>query len=243
LHIFIWQKYYNQDLTYSLNPGHLWFLANIFIYVILLSPVFFYLKRNENGKFVRGLKNLFRNPLGLLLIVISFVLEAILVQPEAFELYYMNLHGFLLGLIAFFFGYCCVLVGDTFWHTILTWRWLFFTVGVILFTVRLIVFELKAPNFLMAVESNMWIFTVFGFAYRYLNKPSKTLSYLSQGAYPIYIVHMIFLYLGSFWILPLEISTAAKFILIIAFTFAGCFAMYELLIRRVNFLRPLFGLR
>ena len=33
LHILLWQKYYNQDIGYSTHLGHLWFLANIFIYV------------------------------------------------------------------------------------------------------------------------------------------------------------------------------------------------------------------
>src|SRR5436190_7351764 len=45
--IFILQRYYHQALNYIPNPGHLWFLGNIFIYVILLLPVFFYLKKNE----------------------------------------------------------------------------------------------------------------------------------------------------------------------------------------------------
>jgi len=58
IHLFIWQQYYKQDMIYSPNPGHLWFLGNIFIYVILLSPVFFYLKKNENGTINRWLKKL-----------------------------------------------------------------------------------------------------------------------------------------------------------------------------------------
>ena len=62
IHFLIWQKYYSQDLTYALTRSHLWFLANIFIYVIVLSPVFFYLKRRGNGRISRALKNLFRNP-------------------------------------------------------------------------------------------------------------------------------------------------------------------------------------
>ncbi|MBE9509813.1 MAG: serine hydrolase [Bacteroidetes bacterium] len=243
IHILIWQKYYRQDIIYSPNPSHLWFLANIFIYVILLSPLFFYFKRNKNGKIVRWLNNLFRNPLGLLLIVVFFILEAVLVKPETYETYSMTLHGFLLGLLAFLFGFCFVISGKTFWQTILKWRWLFLSIAVILFLVRLIEFQLKAPNYLMAIESNMWIFTVFGFAYKYLNHPSKTLSYLSQGAYPIYIIHMIFLYLGSFLIFPLGIPTVLKFVLTVAFTGIGCFALYDLVIKRVSFLRPLFGLK
>ncbi len=243
LHLIIWQKYYHQDITYSPNPGHLWFLANIFIYVIVLSPVFFYLRKNENSRVNRWLKKLFSNPVGLLLIPVCFILEVICVKPEIYEMYAMTLHGFLLGLLAFLFGFCCTIIGNTFWQTILKWRWLFLSFAITLFTVRLIEFQLKAPNYLMAIESNMWIFAAFAFAYKYLNHPSKTLRYLSQGAYPIYIIHMIFLYLGSFLILPLSIPTTAKFILIVMFTSIGCFTLYDLIIKRVGFLRPLFGLK
>ena len=115
--------------------------------------------------------------------------------------------------------------------------------AVILYSVRLVVYQLKAPDYLMAVESNFWIFAAFGFANKYLNRPSKALSYLSQGAYPIYIIHMIFLYLGSLLILPLDLPTILKFISIVASTSIGCFALYDLIIKRVRFLRPIFGLK
>ncbi len=242
IHILIWQQYYNQDIVFAPHQGHLWFLKNIFVYVIALSPVFFYLRKHKNGSINRWLKKLFSNPLGLLLIVAAFMLEAVLVNPESYEMYALTWHGFFLGMLAFLFGFTFVLSGETFWPTILKWRWLFITLALTLFVNRYVQFELKAPNYVMAIESCMWIFAVFGFGYKYLNHPSKTLSYLSQGAYPIYIIHMIFLYLGSVLILPLEIPTLVKFILVIAFTFIGCFALYEL-IRRVPFLRPLFGLK
>jgi len=110
------------------------------------------------------------------------------------------------------------------------------------YLIRYFVFDLKTPNYAMSAESTMWIFAVFGFAFRYLNRPSKTLYYLSQGAYPIYIIHMVFLYLGSALILPLDIPVYFKFILLVVSTITGSFAWYEI-IRRVNFLRPLFGLQ
>ena len=243
LHVFLWQKYYNQDLNYSLQQGHLWFLANIFIYVVLFSPLFTYLNRNENSKITQWLKSIFGNPLGLLLIFVAFALEAVLVKPDIFELYALTWHGFFLGMLAFFFGFCFILSGAAFWHIMLSWKWLFFALAGILFIIRLSVFDMKAPVYLTSIESNFWIFTAFGFAYRYLNRPGKALSYLSQGAYPIYIVHMLFLYLGAYLILPLDIPTFSKFILVVLFTFAGCLAMYDLLIKRVNFLRPFFGLK
>ena len=243
IHILLWQKYYSQDISYMPNPSHLWFLGNVFIYVLLLLPLFFYLKRNENGAVVRWFKKIFSNPLSLLLVAIPFILEAVLVNPEAFELYAMTTHGFVLGLVAFLIGFCFVISGDSFFKTVLKWRYLFLLIAFLLYIIRIVAFELKAPNYLLAIESCNWIFTLFGFAYKYLNQPSKALSYLSQAAYPIYITHMVFLYLSSFLIFPLEIPSVFKFVLIIAFTSVGCFVFYEFVIKRIRILRPLFGLK
>lgn len=243
LHLLVWQKYYKQDISYSLQVSHLWFLANIFIYVLVLSPLFFYLKKNESGKVSRGLKRLFGTPLGLLSIIGVFVMEAMLLQPETFETYSMTLHGFLLGLLAFLFGFIIVHSGEAFWKMVSKWRWLLLLMAAALYTFRLIEFDLLAPNYLKAIESNLWIFTFFGLAYRYLNHPGKALSYLSQAVYPVYILHMIFLYVGSYLIVPLEISALVKLSLVLAFTFVGSFACYELIVRRVTFLRPVFGLK
>ena len=243
LHLFLWQKYYYQDIAYSIQVSHLWFLANIFIYVLVLSPLFFFLKKKEDGRILRGLKRLFGSPWGLLLIVAAFVMETVLVSPETYETYSMTLHGFLLGLLAFLFGFVGVQTGVAFWQTVKKWRWVFLLLAVALFVFRLIAFDLLAPNYLKAIESNMWIFSAFGFGYRYLNRPGKNLAYLSQAAYPIYILHMFFLYMGSYLIVPLGIPTPLKLVLVTAFTLTGCFAFYELVIRRVRFIRPLFGVK
>jgi peptidoglycan/LPS O-acetylase OafA/YrhL len=243
LHLLVWQKYYNQDISYSLQVSHLWFLANIFIYVLVLSPLFFYLKKHESGKFSRILKMLAGTLPGLLIMMGVFVIEAILLKPESFETYSMTLHGFLLGLLAFLFGFIIVHAGEAFWKIVSKWRWLLLLLASALYTFRLAEFELMAPNYLKAVESNLWIFTIFGFGYRYLNHPGKALSYLSQAAYPVYILHMIFLYVGSYLIVPLELPALVKLILVLASTFIGSFAIYEFIIKRIHFLRPLFGLR
>jgi surface polysaccharide O-acyltransferase-like enzyme len=108
--------------------------------------------------------------------------------------------------------------------------------------IRYTVFHLEAPDILAAAESTFWIFSALGFGYRYLNRPGKALSYLSQAAYPVYILHMIFLYAGSSVILPLDIPPLLQLILVTCITAAGCMLTYEL-IRRVSFLRPLFGLK
>jgi glucans biosynthesis protein C len=241
--LFILQYFYKWGLSYSYNPGHLWFLGNIFAYVLILSPVFFYFKNNENGKVVQFIKRMFSTPLGLLPVVGAFVLEVLILQPNPYELYAMTWHGFALGLLAFFFGFCFALSGEGFSQMIYRWRWFFLVTAVVLYVLRITVFELRVPGYLLVTESDCWIFSVFAFGFRYLNRGGKTLAYLSQAAYPVYILHMIFLYLGSLLIFPLSLPVQVKFLLVLLFTLTACFLTYEFVIRRINIIRPLFGVK
>jgi hypothetical protein len=242
LHMFIFQKFYNLPLGYYPHQGHLWFLGNIFVYVILLSPLFYFLKKNENGKIKKTLSKIMSNPSIPLLISLFFIIEVMLVKPQQFALYAQTWHGFFNGFLAFLLGFILVYSGKSFLETVLKWRGLYIGIAIIMYSIRLVVFGTEAPGYLMAIESNFWIFGIFGFAYKYLNKPSTTLNYLSQAAYPIYIIHMFVLYAGAMFIVPLEIPVMLKFLSIVAFTGLVCYLIYEFLIRRSGFLKPLFGL-
>ncbi len=243
IHMFFFQQYYDMPLSYFPHAGHLWFLGNIFCYVLLLSPVFFYLKKTEESLFTKGLTMFMSNPLGPLSITVFFVAEVLILKPQIYTLYAQTWHGFYLGLLAFFFGFLLVYSGKVFWQTVLKWRWAYLLIAVVLFTIRLIMFNTNAPGYLTAIESNLWIFSVFGFSYKYLNRPGRTLTYLSQAAYPVYIIHMFVLYAGAMLILPLQIPVILKFILVVGFTFSLCYLIYEFMIRKIILLRPLFGLK
>tara|TARA_B100000614_G_scaffold47893_1_gene40894 strand:- start:26123 stop:27190 length:1068 start_codon:yes stop_codon:yes gene_type:complete len=243
LHMFIFQKYYNMPFDYFPHVGHLWFLGNIFAYVLLLTPLFYVLKKHEKSWFAEILNKTMSNPFGPLLMILFFMMEVLWVKPALFTVYAETWHGFLLGLLAFFFGFLIMFSGRGSWQTLLKWRWLYILIAAILYTLRITFFEANAPGYLQAIESNLWILGFFGMSYRYLNRPGKVLNYLSKAAYPVYIVHMFALYLGAMIILPLQIPVMLKFLLIVAFTLILCYAIYELLIRRLRILRPLFGLK
>jgi glucan biosynthesis protein C len=242
IHLVIWRSFYDMNQVYTWAPGHLWFLGNIFCYVVVLSPLLFFLKKNESGKFVSGLKSILSQPWGLLLVLGAFIAEVLLVNPIPFERYAMNWHGFFIGLLAFFFGFCFVLTGEPFWMMIRRWRGLFLTLAIGLYAARMIQFGALIPGYLLATESLSWILSVFAFGSIYLTKPGKMLAYLSEAAYPVYILHMVFLYLGSTWIFPLAIPVQLQFLLVLLITLGGCLGTFEL-VRRVNVLRPLFGLK
>lgn len=243
LHIYIWQRYYHFDIAYLPGPGHLWFLGNLFVYVIVFAPIFFYLKRQEHGQLMRWMKKIFSSPLGILLMMGVFIAEVLLIDPMPFEMYAMTWHGFVLGLLAFFFGFCFVSCGVTFWPMILKWRWLFLAFAITFFIIRITYFQSSAPTYMLSIESNCWIVSFFAFAYKYFNHPSSLLRYLSRAAYPFYILHMIFLYLGSYFIFPLAIDVRIQFVLVLLATIIGCFLTYEFFIRRIAFIRLLFGLK
>lgn len=240
IHTYIFQLYYDKAVEYSPSVGHLWFLMNICIYISQVIG-FAFLDPNFDYKFFNFFRNMLKNPYAIYLFLIPFILEAQLINPEFFSLYVGTGHGFVLGMFAFFFGFLFVAIGEAFWNAVDKTKTVSLIVAGSLYFVRLFFFELNNPNYLMAVESMSWIFALFGFGHKYLNKPSRILSYLSQSVYPVYIIHMIFLYLGAYLILPLGLPLGVNLFMIIVFTFITCYGTYEIL-RRVNFIRPMFGL-
>lgn len=242
LHVWLRNQYYHWDLVYAWDPGHLWFLGNISVYVLILSPLFYGMIRHRKSKLVNAIRRVLSTPAGLLVVILAFVAEAEGLNPRPFELYAMTLHGFLLGLLAFFFGFCFMLSGEGFTKMMVRWRWVFLSLVLLMFLIRLNITGVNTPAYRMAIESCMGVFTVLAFGFRYLNHGNKALRYLSEAAYPVYILHMIFLYLGSYLFFPMTIPAGLQFLLVLVFTLGGCLLTYEG-IRRVTLLRPLFGLK
>jgi glucans biosynthesis protein C len=105
--------------------------------------LFYYLKKNESGRFVSGLRKLMSTPVGLLPVFGVFVAEAIILKPYPFERYAMTTHGFVLGMLAFLVGICFMLSGEGFWNMIVKWRWLFLGASIALFAVVRVLFGLR----------------------------------------------------------------------------------------------------
>jgi len=242
LYMFILQSHFKMNLNYVPHPGHLWFLGNIFAYVLLLSPLFFYLIKNPTSGIAIQFKKIFATPLGLLIPAIVMIAEAEILNPRPFELYAMTWHGFFLGLFAFFFGFCFVYAGLPFRKMIERWWFLWLILAMASFIYRSFFLKLAVSNWMLSLESLLWVMSMLAMAGKLFHQPSKTLSYLSEAAYPIYILHMIFLYEGSHLFFNLDLPAPVIFLLVLIFTLVGCFATFEL-IRRIKLLRPLFGLK
>ncbi|MEM8948046.1 MAG: acyltransferase family protein [Pseudomonadota bacterium] len=242
------QLYYGEPIAYQPNFGHLWFLANIVLYVLLLMPLFVYQKTNPDNGLARFLDKLLSSSWGLLLFPLPLVIEAVLVNPDHFSGYSISLHGlptvhgFWYGLVCFTLGFLLVSRGDPFWRAVERIRYGALAIAALLFLLRLLVFKLyEAPNGLIALESGFWLLAILGYGSLYLNRPSGLLSYLNKAVFPVYIVHLPVLFGLAYVLFPLDLPALVKLVLLLVGTLALSLLLYEI-VRRLLWLRPLFGM-
>ena len=248
---YIYAQYYQEvgasfgiRAVYLPNPGHLWFLANIFVYVLVFLPVFTYFKNRPDNLILRTVSRMLQWPGAIFLFALPIMLEAWLVNPDFYSAYAMTAHGFWLGLLCFFIGYVFIAVNDVFWSAVADTRRIALVLGLILFLTRFLYFAFEnVPNWLTALESMSWMLAILGFGSIYLNKPSSLLRYLSKAVYPVYIIHLPIQYALSYWLLPSPVAPYWKLLALFTGTLILCLLIYELILKRINWIRPLFGMK
>lgn len=232
------------DAEYTLNFGHLWFLLNIYLYVVWLLSTMVYLKRRPDNAFLRRVSMVIRWRFGLFLFALPLMLEAWLTRPEFFALYIDNVHGWVMGLICFFIGFLFIATQEVFWPAVARIRWSALAAASSVYLVRLLVFELQGePPWLTAFESMSWMLAILGFGSLFLNRPSRGLSYLSKAVYPAYIIHLPVQFTIAYFVLPLSLSAYSKLTVMLAGTFGISLLLYEYMLRRSKWIRPLFGMK
>ena len=88
-----------------------------------------------------------------------------------------------------------------------------------------------------------WTLALLGLGRRFLNFNSKLRSYSNEAVLPFYILHHSVIYVVGFYVVQWSSSVGTKFFVISIVSFGIIMAIYELLIRRVNILRFLFGMK
>lgn len=171
--------------------------------------------------------------------------QSLLLQPGEYVRYVFSWHGIVYGFLLFLVGFIIISVQEDFWPAAENARWAALLVAFGLYLTRLLVFDLDeaaVPFSLLGLESVSWMLAIRGFASRYLNKPSPQLRYLSTAVYPVYIVHYPVQCGFALIIFALPIPAGFKFLLLITAVFAVSLLLFEL-IRRVKYIRPLFGIK
>ncbi len=95
---------------------------------------------------------------------------------------------------------------------------------------------------LHTVNTWAWCLTVFAWAAKYLNKPSRRLAYFNQSVYPFYIVHQTIILVVLWYVRSWNLWWPIKLLGLTAVTFAGCWATFEVM-KRTKLTRALFGIK
>jgi len=96
----------------------------------------------------------------------------------------------------------------------------------------------------LAADFYLWatILCVLGWSHHRLNRPWPWLAWAGEQVYPWYVLHQTVIIVLVFWLAPLQLRAPVEAALLVAGTLLGCWGLTAM-IRRIAWLRPLFGLK
>ncbi len=255
-----WPQYLDFGSDFSIiTPtwNHLWYVVYLLVYTLLLAPFVRPLARMMAGPGERVTARLFHGPGGILMLTLGLMLPHVVILytldplfPTTHALvndWAQHAHNVLLLMTGF------LLAKDrNFWNAVHRALPLVLTLAIALGAAQTWVRfhrDLMSDTAWMVYEAGrtlyawMAILSLLGLAQRYLNRPSKALTYMTEAIFPWYILHQTITVMAGYWLTRQGLSVWVEAPLVILATFGGCALLHELVIRRVGFLRPVFGLK
>ncbi|WP_418502229.1 acyltransferase family protein [Flagellimonas sp.] len=236
----------------NLSWHHLWFLPYLLLFSWVLSPLFIYL-RNHGTKFIDGVKRMLQKPLRIYLFVIPLYFVEALVEP-----FFPVTHALvddwftiIFNIILFFYGFVLIATGNIFWESLPQLKHKALVIGIVAFSGQVIIWLLFEDGYvihftealLKVVNIWSWILVLFAYAAQYLNRPSKGLAYANRAVYPFYILHQTVTVGIAYYLMDLDWGLLPKAFLLIVGTFGISWLIYDIVILRIPWLHPLFGLK
>ncbi len=248
---------------------HLWYLEFLFIYSLILLPLFARSKK-LGISYLSKLSIHFEKPWALF-----FLFLPISAVAAAFEI--IGLGGLrVMGgwdpisyLLFFSYGYL-IFSNEKIGETIKKYSPIYLSVAIILtallldsrFGVNLKIpgltrYDLLNDGALLPINQSLWvavqalrgllgwcwIIGLLGLGRRFLNFNNKFLGYGNEAVLPFYILHHTVIYIIGYYVIQWSGNIGSKFFIISITSFTIIMAIYEILIRRFNLLRFLFGMR
>ena len=241
----------------ELNFFHLWFLVYLFVFSIASVPLL--------GAWVKGGTSIisriaayFHKPWALVLFVVLplAVADAFLSQDNFFGSRSSSGGWSIVAYIQFFiFGYL-IFSNPRIMESIKKMGWLALGSACVTAALLLTVFfdylvnpgdHFGTPMYILAMTLeaiNTWSFliAILALAGNVLNRSNKFLNYANEAVLPFYILHQTVIVSIGYYIIPLGMGVGLKYLIISSTSFVAIMAIYEL-VRRVNVLRFLFGMR
>lgn len=245
-----WPKQAFDGAEFGITWNHLWYLPYLFTYTALVALTL-PLWKSAAGQRLRAAFNGLRGWKLLLLPVVPLLVFTVLLAsrfPATHNLV-RDFHLHSLYFTMFLYGY---------WMGVDTGVWkelerlrrvsLALAVAVIAAFIALRAgMKSPPPGLLMDTLRMLYLWlavaTILGHGHRHLNRPWPWLRWANESVYPWYVLHQTLIIAGVTLLAPFALGPVVEPALLVALTLLGCWLLTDGLIRRVNILRPLFGLK
>jgi glucan biosynthesis protein C len=236
---------------------HLWFLGFLFAFSLIALPLFQWLKKDKGHPFVEWLGQLGEKRGGILVFILPLILIQLLLRP-----YFPQEHDwadFIFTLFFFIFGYI-FFADERFARAIRRDWWLMLILGILstlFFFVAgyagLAVEWMEAPGTstpgfyllwsMWAINSWCWTMFMLYIGMRYLDFTNKWLEYGQETIVPFYLFHQPVIIVIAFFVVQWDTGITLKLLVVVLGSLLVSLALVELLVKRVNLLRRLFGMK
>jgi peptidoglycan/LPS O-acetylase OafA/YrhL len=228
------------------TPAHLWFILFLFVFSLVALPLFLYLKRRDSGKRFTGWLAAFCSlPGAIFLFAIPLFILYRLIDFYPSPLYFIAY--FILGFI---------LVADArFEKAIDRHKAIALVIGPVLFLFVNYFERVGYPGdvpswfvpllvaYIVGFAPWFFVIAILGYGRQFLRSRNNFLRYTGEASYPYYILHQTIIVIVGFYVVQWQLGVAAKYLIILAATIAVTALLYDLLIKRFNLLRFLFGMK
>jgi len=236
----------------AIIPMHLWYLVLLFLFSLIALPLLLPGKK-EGKSLISRMATSFQKPWALLLLFIPLGAVAILADVAGLDwTRQMGSWDILSYLLFFIYGYL-IFSNTQIQAAIGRYRTAALIAALVLAVTGLyiqygIALTYNVPIWIGSrtfdgLRAWCWIIAILGFGSRYLNFNNRFLGYGNEAVLPFYILHQTIILIIGFFVVQWSMGIAPKYFIIASTSFVAIMVIYELLVRRINILRFLFGMR
>jgi len=234
----------------NLSWHHLWFLAYLFVFSLLLLPLFRYLRREEKKSVISGIAGFLSRPGTIYLLAVPLIVYNVFLLPiygSGNQTLISDWRNFLFYITVFFFGF--LMVSDSrITQVIYRNRYVsLITALLILVVLYLMETDVLATMqalllSLYAIDCWLWLLAFWGIGMRLLNFTNGLIRYANDAVLPVYILHQTLIIVIGYYVIQWHIPVVAKYFIVVAAVFLSSLAIYEV-VRRISVTRFLFGIK
>jgi glucan biosynthesis protein C len=232
--------FFDGRYTGEFDMGHLWFIAYLFFFSLLMLPLFLFFKRDTGQRVIGRLAGFLSLPGMIFLLAIPVMVANYLLLD-----FYPNPIYFL---TFFILGY--VLVADArFDDAIARHKGVALVLGVGLFVVwiSLVTRDVISRYWMQPIPRDLiaWfcLIAILGYGKQFLNFTNGFLRYAGEASYPVYILHQTVIVIIAYYVVRWQAGALTKFAIIVATSLAVTVVLYDVVVKRTNVTRFLFGMR